>query len=212
MEVIKLGRDNLDECVSKAAQVLRAGGVIVYPTDTIYGLGADAFSDEAFERVCMIKDRDQRRPIHAVFADLAQVEEYAEVSTLGHTLAREFMPGPLTLVFQKKVGIDTGIARSLHTVGVRIPKHQFCLALARAFGPYTTTSANRSGEETPATVGEIVRQLGHSARYVDLAIDAGALPPYAHSTVVDARDGTPFILREGSVSAPEIWNAIRSER
>lgn len=200
---------NTEEVAARAAEVLRAGGVIIYPTDTLYGLGADALSRDAFLNVCVIKDRDQRRPIHAVFADLAMAAEYAEISPMGETLARKFLPGPLTLVFKKKEHVTTGIGHNLASIGVRIPKHALCLALARHFGkPYTTTSANRSGEESPATLAAVLRQLGANTRRIDLAIDGGALPSFTRSSVVDVRGREPFIIREGAISARDIRRAL----
>jgi len=205
MEVIRLNDANQGQLVARAAEVLRADGVILYPTDTLYGLGADAFSDAAFQKVCEIKDRDERRPIHAVFENLAMVETYAEVSPLGRRLAQAFLPGPLTLVFKKKPSVTTGIGRNLSTIGVRIPRNKFCIALAHEFGkPYTTTSANMSGAEPPATFEGIVRQLGGNTQLIDLAIEGSALPSYLRSTVVDVRDEQPFVLREGAISAAEI--------
>ena len=195
----------METAVARAAEVLRAGGVILYPTDTLYGLGADAFSNAAFQKVCEIKARDERRPIHAVFENLAMVETYAEVSALGRRLAEAFLPGPLTLVLKKKPSVTAGIGRNLSTIGARIPKNEFCIALAHEFGkPYTTTSANMSGAEPPATFEGIVRQLGGNTQLIDLAIEGSALPAYLRSTVVDVRGEEPFILREGAISAAEI--------
>ena len=212
MERIQLTNENLAACVAKAAEVLRAGGVILYPTDTLYGLGADAFSDAAFQRVCEIKDRDERRPIHAVFENLAMAEAYAEISPLGRRLAEAFLPGPLTLVFKKKPAVTTGIGHNLSSIGVRIPKNKFCLALAHEFGkPYTTTSANMSGAESPATFEGIIKQLGGNTELIDLAIEGGALPAYLRSTVADVRNDKPHILREGAISAAEIGKALETE-
>jgi len=211
MERIQLTNENLAACVAKAAEVLRAGGVILYPTDTLYGLGADAFSDAAFQRVCEIKDRDERRPIHAVFENLAMAEAYAEISPLGRRLAEAFLPGPLTLVFKKKPAVTTGIGHNLSSIGVRIPKNKFCLALAHEFGkPYTTTSANMSGAESPATFEGIIKQLGGNTELIDLAIEGGALPAYLRSTVADVRNDKPHILREGAISAAEIVKAAEA--
>lgn len=212
METIKLSEDTVEKAVERADAVLRAGGVILYPTDTLYGLGADAFSDAAFQKVCAIKDRDERRPVHAIFPDLASVGAYAVVSPLGEKLARAFLPGPLTLVFEKKPEITTGIAHNLPTIGVRIPKNRFCLTLAHAFGkPYTTTSANVSTRAPLSTVEEILAQLEDAASSVDLAIDAGPLSPEMRSTVVDVRGESPFIIRDGAISSGEIQRVLEQE-
>ena len=212
MEVIRLNDSNLAYLAGRAARVLRAGGVVLYPTDTLYGLGADAFSDAAFQKICAIKDRDERRPIHAVFENLAMAELYAEISPLGRRLAEAFLPGPLTLVFKKKPSVTTGIGHNLSSIGVRIPKNKFCLALAHELGkPYTTTSANMSGAEPPATFEGIVKQLGGNTGLVDLAIEGGALPAYLRSTVVDVRNDESHVLREGAISAAEIEKALGIE-
>ena len=212
MEVIRLNDANQGQLVARAAEVLRADGVILYPTDTLYGLGADAFSDAAFRKVCEIKDRDERRPIHAVFENLAMAEAYADISSPGRRLAEAFLPGPLTLVFKKKPSVTAGIGHNLSSIGVRIPKNKFCLALAHEFGkPYTTTSANMSGAEPPATFEGIIKQLGANTELIDLAIEGGALPAYLRSTVVDVRNDKPHVLREGAISSAEIGKAVGVE-
>ena len=129
---------------ARAAQIMAAGGVILYPTDTLYGLGADALSDAAVAKIYSIKERDEKKPMHAVVADMAMVEQYGVMNGTAIHLAEKFLPGPLTLILKKKEGIDTGIASGIDTFGIRIPDNLFCLQLARAFGrPFTTTRANR---------------------------------------------------------------------
>jgi L-threonylcarbamoyladenylate synthase len=209
METIRLTEENIQDTVARAAEVLRAGGIILYPTDTLYGLGGDAFSDEVFEKICMIKGRDERRPIHAIFPDLMSVEACAVMTPIGEKLARAFLPGPLTLVLEKKKHLTTGITRSLSTIGIRIPRNRFCLSLATAFGrPYTTMSANVSNEKPLSTVAQIISQLGESVAHIDLAIDAGPLSPEMRSTVVDVRGEAPFILRDGVITTQEIEDAV----
>jgi len=204
-----LSQENLDVYVGKSIEVLRVGGVVLYPTDTLYALGADAFSDEAVAKVFAIKGRGKRKSISAVFSDMAMVERYAKVNDAAKRLAEKFLPGPLTLVLKKKAGIKTGIARDRGTIGIRIPNHPFCLALAKEFGkPITATSANISGEETKNSVDEILKQLGSAAEHIDLAIDAGELPPSLPSTVVDCSGAEPKILREGVLSKQQIADAI----
>ncbi|QQG37777.1 MAG: threonylcarbamoyl-AMP synthase [Candidatus Kaiserbacteria bacterium] len=209
MERLSIAKDGLEACVEKAAEVLRRGGVIVYPTDTLYGLGADAFSDAGFAAVCAIKERDERRPIHAIFADMHMIEAYAEMTPAAKKLADRFLPGALTLVLAKKPHVEGGIARDLPTIGVRIPKHDFCLQLAAAFGkPFTTTSANKSGEPAAAALQGVLRDLGKDATKIDLAIDGGTLSSDLRSTVVDVRSEEPYILREGVISSEAIEEAL----
>lgn len=178
--------------------------MIVYPTDTLYGLGADAFSDEAVANVCAIKGRDERKPIHCVVADLAMAQRFAEVNDAARHLAKRFLPGPLTLVLKKNPNADSGIARTIGTIGIRIPNNGFCLALAKQFGPYTATSANLAGAENLRDVHAILRQLGAHAGTIDLVVDAGELPERKPSTVVDVSSGEVKILREGAVPATDI--------
>jgi len=197
---------NIGEAVGRAAEVLRAGGVVLYPTDTLYGLGAHAFSDEAVAKVYAIKGRDEKKPVHCVVANLAMVEKYAEVNELARSLAEKFLPGPLTLILKKNQEFTTGIAKEIETIGIRIPKNDYCLALARAFGsPYTTTSANVAGAASERSVAGIVAQLGERAAMIDLAIDAGELPEALPSTVVDVSEGDIRVLREGAVPAQALF-------
>src|SRR3989344_4343826 len=149
METLGLSDAGVEACAHRAADILRAGGIILYPTDTLYGLGCDALSDEALSKVQKIKGRDEKKPVHAMIADLGMAEKYAVLNENAYTLARAFWPGSLTLILKKMPDIKTGISRDLETFGVRVSDHPFCLALAEAFGkPYTGTSANRSGEES----------------------------------------------------------------
>lgn len=206
METIQLA-DGIHKAVERAAGVLRSGGVILYPTDTLYGLGSNAFSDEAVAKVYAIKSRDERKPIHCVVADLAMAEQYAEVNDTARKLAEKFLPGPLTLVLKKKQDVGSGIAKNIEAIGIRIPNNEFCLSLAKKFGPYTTTSANVAGAKDQRSVHTILSQLGERAQMIDLVIDAGELPERKPSTVVDVSSGEVRILREGAISKKEILEA-----
>ncbi len=212
METLKLSEGNISECAARAAEVLRAGGVILYPTDTLYGLGADAFSDEAVAEVRRIKGRDGQKPMHCIVADTAMAERYAEFSPTARHLAEQFFSGPLTIVVEKRGETERGIARDIGTIGFRIPRNEFCIALAREFDkPYTTTSANVSGKESPRSVDEILAQLGRAAELIDLVIDAGILPKSAPSTVVGVSGTDVVVLREGAIPATDVWDALDGE-
>ena len=210
MEIVRLSEAGVEAAARSAAAVLRAGGVVLYPTDTLYGLGADALSDEAVEKVRRIKGREGKKPIHCVVADMEMAEEYAELTADARLLAKEFFPGPLTLVLKKKPAMTSGIFRDIPTVGIRIPVGEFCRALAREFGrPYTATSANVSGTESLSIVGGILAQLDDNARHIDLALDAGELRRREPSTVVDTSASQPIVLREGAISAHRIFTLLR---
>lgn len=212
METLRLSEVDIETATSKAAAVLRAGGVILYPTDTLYGLGADAFSDEAVLKVKRIKGRDENKPIHAIVADQQAAERYAIFNVPARMLAHAFWPGPLTLILEKKQGVENGIGRGLETFGVRVPDNEICLALAREFGkPYTGTSANKSGEESRRSVEDILTQLGKSAEDISLIIDIGELPDREPSTVVDVHNDRPAILREGAILAADIKDVLQDD-
>ncbi|HUO56510.1 MAG TPA: L-threonylcarbamoyladenylate synthase [Candidatus Paceibacterota bacterium] len=194
-----------EEAAARAADVLKRGGVILYPTDTLYGLGADALSDEAVAKVYEIKGREEGKPTHCIVADLIMAERYAEVNDLARALAKEFLPGPLTLILKKREGIDTGIAKNFETFGIRIPDNPFCLALANLFGePYTTPSANLAGLVPERSPQAILHQLGANESLISLVVDGSELPPRPSSTVVDASSGDLVILREGAIPASKI--------
>lgn len=197
------------EAIAHAADALRAGGVIVYPTDTLYGLGADALSDEAVSKIHTIKGRDEHKPIHAIVADLEMAERFAYIDGTARILAEKFLPGPLTLILKKKDGIETGIAKGIDTFGIRIPDNSFCRQLVESFGgPITTTSANRAGMHPMPTVQGILEQFGEQAELIACSIDAGEAPKRVPSTVVDCSGERPIILREGAISADEIWDTL----
>jgi L-threonylcarbamoyladenylate synthase len=202
-------QDNEGIASVKAAGVMRAGGIVLYPTDTLYGLGADAFSDSAVDKVYMIKGRNARNPMHAIFADMEMVEEYAEVTDVARKLAKKFLPGALTLVLKKKANVTGGIARKMETIGVRIPDDSFCLETVRALGkPFTATSANRAQNPVLLSVDEILSQLGGTAKEIDLVVDAGMLPLRPPSTVVSLANPAPMFLRIGAIPKFEIDSAL----
>ena len=139
-------------------------------------------------------------------------EEYAEVTNDARLLFERLLPGGLTVILRKRKNVRGGIARSIETIGIRIPHNDFCIQLAGAFGePFTATSANLAGHEHQRSVEAILKQLGPNAEIIDLIIDAGELPPIAPSTVVDMSGEEPVILREGAIPSADIWNAIREE-
>ena len=209
MEVLSLTEDNLDECVARAAAVLRAGGVILYPTDTLYGLGADALSDAAVSKVKTIKGREEGKPMHAIVADIEMAEQYGEVDDRIRLLAKELPMGQLTFIVKKKDDLKTGIAKGIDTFGFRIPGNDFCVSLVREFGgPITATSANKSGEAPERSVEKILVQLGAESG-IDLAIDGGELPERKPSSVVDLSGEEPKVVRVGAIAAAEIWGVLR---
>jgi L-threonylcarbamoyladenylate synthase len=194
---------DLEEGVS----ILKKGGVIAYPTDTVYGLGADAFNSAAVERIYEIKDRSESNPFPLLIADVKQLAALAEpIPELARFLARQFWPGGVTLVLSKKDTVPAYLA-SGPTIAVRVPDHPTCLALLQHLaGPLIGTSANVSGQPAALTADEVRQQLGDR---VDLVIDGGRCPGGKESTVVDTTREPPAVLRQGIVPSREIDRAYK---
>jgi len=160
--------------VKEAVQILKKGGVIVFPTDTVYGLGADAFNSKAVERIYEIKKRPRHSPFPLLLSDVSQITMIAEsVAEIGWFLASHFWPGGLTLVLPKAALLPTYLTKG-PTVAVRVPNHPICLALIKHLGrPVIGTSANISGRPSSLTADKVKQQLGDK---VDLIIDGGKCP------------------------------------
>lgn len=203
MELIKLDGKNLKEAAKKAAKVLQKGGIIAYPTDTIYGLGVNPFDADAVERLKQLKGRERKKPISVIVQDTHHMGECAHVNETAKKLAQKHLPGPLTLVMPiKKMSADITLNDS---VGVRIPNDEFCLALAKEFGhPFTTTSANKAGMGVPRTVDELMQHFRFELNKIDLIVDGGPRTSPNPSTVVSCITDTPYILREGALSRQEL--------
>ena len=191
------------EQVETAVRILRDGGVIAFPTDTLYGLAASPFNDRAVERLFKIKGRDESVPLPLLLADTAEITKYAvDVPEVFWSLAERFWPGPLTLVVRKLPMVPDTVVGGLETVGVRVPDHWVPREIVRQLGaPITGTSANRAGMPGPTTADAVVAQLDGE---IDFVIDAGQCPGGAASTVLDISGPFPLILREGAVSRQEI--------
>lgn len=180
--------------VDRAVEVLRRAGVIVYPTDTIYGLGCDVTSKAAVERIRRIKGRDADKPMSFVCSDLVQVSRYGHVSNFVHRILKRFLPGPYTFVLTATRETPRVLQSKQKTVGVRIPDHPVPLALAERLGnPVVSTSANESNEEVVTNPADLERIFGNR---VDLIMECGTLPVQA-SSVVSLVNDTVEILREG---------------
>lgn len=190
-------------------QVLNQGDILLYPTDTLYGLGVDALNRNALKKLRTLKGREEGKPISIVVADLTMAEEYAVVTPLAKRLVESFLPGKLTLVMEAKSLLPEELTAGTGTVGIRIPKHMLCLALAKDFGrPFTATSANVSGEEPQHSVSEILKQFGQRAELITRSIDLGMLAESLPSTTVDVRGDVPHIMRAGAVSEEDIFSVL----
>jgi L-threonylcarbamoyladenylate synthase len=176
--------------LTRAAQLIRGGGVVAFPTDTVYGLGAAADDEVATKRVYRIKGRPVGLPLILMVAAESQLEGYVHIDSRAEAFIRRWWPGPLTLILHAKGG---------GTLGVRIPKHKVALKLLRAAGPLLTTSANLHGEDPAMTAEEAGKLPGLAA-----VLDGGKAPGGTASTVLDLTGSEPHVLREGAISTPEI--------
>jgi L-threonylcarbamoyladenylate synthase len=196
------------DALPRALEILQGGGLVAFPTDTVYGVGALAFNSAAVESIYAAKDRPNEKAIPVLLGgvdDLAKVT--SSVPPMALTLASRFWPGPLTLVVPKHPDLPEAISAS-PTVGVRVPDHRITRALLQAAGPMAATSANRSGQPSPSTAQEVMAQLGGRTA---LILDGGRTPGGIPSTVVDCIGAEPKILREGPVSKAEIWKILGRE-
>jgi L-threonylcarbamoyladenylate synthase len=174
----------------RAAQLLRGGSVVAFPTDTVYGLGASADDEVAQRRIYTIKGRPVGMPLILMVAAESQLEGYVHVDGQAETLIRRYWPGPLTLVLHAVGG---------GTLGVRIPKHKVALGLLRHAGPLMTTSANLHGQE-PAMTAEAAEAIAG----VMAVLDGGTARGGTASTVLDLTGPEPHVLREGAIPASDL--------
>lgn len=178
--------------------VLRAGGLLVYPTDTAYGLGADPFQPAAVERLYEVKGRPRDEPVSIAVADLAEVFHFGERTPLAEAFCAKNLPGPFTVVLRATRHAPRSIVSKGDGIAVRIPNHPIPRLLAKAYGPVTATSANRHGQPSPETCAAAREQLGDR---VGLYLDGGPTSLGGESTVVDLTGPRPKILRQGTVGA-----------
>jgi len=194
------------ESVASAARILSSGGLVVYPTETVYGLGADAFNPAAVHRIVALKVRAPRKPIAVLIADLEMLRDLVtDVPALAQTLIRRFWPGPLTLVLPARPSVSASLTGDSDGIGVRLSSHAIATAVVRALGrPITTPSANPAGMAPPTTIDAARVYFGAQ---VDGYLDGGSLPAEPASTVIDVRDGWTLI-RAGAISAAAIRAAL----
>lgn len=198
----KLSAD-IQEQVKKGIAVLRQGGIIAYPTDTVYGLGASAFLPTAVERIFRVKERPLNMPLPLLLAGVNQLSAVTgPANPEARSLIKAFLPGALTLVLPAAGSVPDIITAGSKTVAVRIPAHPVPLALIKGLGdPIVGTSANPSGLPSPLTADEVRSQLGDK---IDFIIDAGKCPGGKESTIVDVTGEKPVVLREGAIPLEEL--------
>lgn len=192
---VDLNKDYSD-VIREAVNVLNYGGVIVYPTDTLYGLGANALNDIAIRKVFRIKDRSFSKPLPMVVRDYSWVKELAEVRPKHEEMVRKILMGKVTIVLLKKDIVPDALTSEFNSVGIRIPNYVFIDKLLAKFGyPLTSTSANISGQVPTNDVNKIIEIFSKTSIKPDLIIDAGILPKSEPSMIIDLTGDKPKVLR-----------------
>jgi L-threonylcarbamoyladenylate synthase len=196
--------------IRKAVSILKHGGLVAFPTETVYGLGADASNPAAVARLYRVKSRPTDHPVIVHIADAAQLARWArDVPESAAKLAARFWPGPLTLVLKRAASVGDYLTGGQDTVGLRIPGHPIALELLRLFGGgIAAPSANKFGRISPTTAEHVRNDLGDE---VDMILDGGPCEIGIESTIVDLTRGRPVVLRPGRIGAEEIEGTLRVE-
>ncbi len=196
------------EAPAEAFSVVRAGGLIVYPTDTVYGLGCEPFHPQSVNRLVELKGRSGK-PLPVLVSDIGCAERLVDLGSVGRALSSRFWPGALTIVAPIKSGVSlpSTLTCESGSLGVRVPNHRCALSLIKGVGGFLVgTSANRSGDRAPLTLEEAVRSLGYGA---DLYLDGGLTTLGKESTVLDVSSSEPIVVREGALRSEVIFRFLR---
>jgi len=196
-----------DQEIEKAAGILRAGGLVAFPTETVYGLGADASNPAAVKKIFAAKGRPADHPVIVHIADMSELKHWAaEVPRAAWLLAEKFWPGPLTMVLKRSPHVNDLISGGQNSIGLRVPGHPVAQQLLKAFGGgIAAPSANKFGRLSPTTAEHVREELGDA---VEMVLDGGPCDVGIESTIVDLTNDPPAILRPGRVSAQQIADAL----
>lgn len=189
------------DTIPLARDILNKGGLVAFPTDTVYGVGTLVFNGKAVESIYVAKDRPIEKAIPVLIAEAKDMDKVGmDIPDMARRIAARFWPGPLTCIIPKKPTLPESVSAT-STIGVRVPDHDVARALLRTTGPMAVTSANISGQASPSTAEEVFAQLGGR---ISLIIDGGKTPGGVPSTLVDCTSDDIKILREGPISLEEI--------
>ncbi|MBV8802205.1 MAG: threonylcarbamoyl-AMP synthase [Gammaproteobacteria bacterium] len=199
---------NIQIEIQQAVNILREGGLVAFPTETVYGLGADAKNPEALAKIFSAKKRPKDHPLIVHLADRQQLKDWVrEIPSVAEQLADAFWPGPLTLIFKKNAQVSDKITGGQNTIGIRFPHHPIAVALLQQFGSgLAAPSANRFGRISPTTADAVHEELDAA---VDMILDGGQCDVGVESTIVDVSNGTPVILRPGMISKTAIEAVLK---
>jgi len=206
-------KPDINTQIEQAVKNLKSGGIVAFPTDTVYGLGADIYNIKAVQRIFEVKQRSRKMALPVLIGEVEQISEVAvSMPQIAYLLIKHFWPGGLTLVVHKAVTIPTIITANNNKVAIRLPDHYIPRALIGGLGvPIIGTSANISCRAAPVTDEEVVQQLGSK---IDFIIRAGRCPGGVESTVVDVSGERPVVLREGiipAVTIEKLWREMLKE-
>jgi len=201
MKILSLKKYPLSTIINEAVKTLTAGGLIIYPTETCYGLGADATNSAAIDKLLRYKGQRKGKPISVAVNSQQLAEKYVKINSAAQNIFRHLLPGPITVVCEGKQRVDPRLESERGTLGIRFPNHPLALKIIEKFQkPITATSANISGEKTPYCVNDILTTLSPKKKeLLGMVIDAGKLPLHPPSTVVDTTLNEPTLLRRGEI-------------
>ena len=209
MKIVKANQQG----IKPALKYLKAGKVVIYPTDTCYGLGADTSNLQAVKRMYAVKGRELYKPVHVIVADLKMAKKYAVVDKWSQKLFKKFMPAPITIVMQLRAGKGQSwkiLSAKTGTIGIAMSPNKTAMALVKKFGkPLTTTSANFAGEITAYSVNSLLKQYRRRKHQPDLILDGGTLPRRRPTTMVSVAGGRVKIFREGPITNRQILAALK---
>lgn len=212
MEQIKHNKTNSKIIIAKALTVLKNGGIIVFPTETCYGLGVDATNQEAVNKLLQYKSRREGKPLSIAVCDAKMAKEYVETNEIADNLYRNYLPGPITVISKGLKKVALGVESEYGTLGIRIPDYQLILDIVKEFKkPITATSANASYLPKPFNIKALLKDTPKkSLKLIDLIIDAGELPHREASTVVDTTMNNLNVMREGQINLSEKLSGQKS--
>ena len=189
-----------------ALDALKDGKVIIYPTDTLYALGADIYNENAVRNIFKIKQRPSKIPLPIAVPSIQAIETVAYINEAARKISKKFLPGSLTVILKKKPSVPKIITSGFDTIAIRIPRHPIALQLLRRYGPLTATSANLHHKKTPGVIKDILIQLD---THIPVSLHDGRLDGVP-STIVDLSSKKPHIVRQGSVTEKELLAVIKN--
>jgi len=211
MKILQVSHNNFKQSqIDETIKMLQKGGVIAFPTDTLYGVGADLDNEEAIKSLYDIKQRPLEMPLILLGSNKEQLMSYVlDWTEIAEKLSELFWPGGLTMILKKSFKVPEYVVSGMDSVGIRVPAHPVVIKILEEYGkPLATSSANMSGNPSPNTARMVSEELFETD--LALLLDAGKTPSEEQSTIIDLSGDEPIIIREGAVSAEKIMNEIRN--